>query len=224
MAEGGRLVMSRQESGTVVAGASMAGRRGHADEGGKVVVLRSQPVAHPGSHRGTQEVVAAGVNHAHGLPVGRSAGVHRLDEAKVVGVLREVRPEVTDPRPALPPLPKFPCSVENFPTAGLVLQLDVQVVEALEGKRLAVVFLQHRLGVEGIDLGDPAVHEEKDDPLGHGGVVEPGKRVRRTRGAGDLLGEGLEGKGPEAATRRLQPRAPGTGGGELVTGLHDTIQ
>ena len=37
------------------------------------------------------------------------------------------------------------------------------------GQRLAVVLVEHRLGIEAVDLRQAAVHEQEDDALGRAG-------------------------------------------------------
>ena len=49
------------------------------------------------------------------------------------------------------------------------------------GKRLAVILVEHRLGVEGIDLRHAAIHEQKDHALGLGRKVRGLWRERRGR-------------------------------------------
>ena len=98
-------------------------------------------------------------------------GVHGFDKTEVVRVLAQVWPKVADPLSALPVLLEFPNRVEDAAIAGLVLEGDIQVVETLEGKFFAVVFLEFGFGIKGIDLGNTAVHEEEDDPLGLRGMV-----------------------------------------------------
>ena len=40
------------------------------------------------------------------------------------------------------------------------------VAIAAAGQRLAVVLVEHRLGIEAVDLRQAAVHEQEDDVLG----------------------------------------------------------
>ena len=40
------------------------------------------------------------------------------------------------------------------------------------GQRLAVILVEHRLGIEGVDLRRAAVHEQEDDALGARGVIQ----------------------------------------------------
>ena len=71
--------------------------------------------------------------------------------------------------PALAVPPELPGGGEEL--AGPI-ELDPRL---LEREGLAVVALEQRLVVEGVDLRRPAAHEEEDDPLG------PGRKVRGTQ-------------------------------------------
>ena len=53
------------------------------------------------------------------------------------------------------------------------------------GQRLAVVLVEHRLGIEAVDLRQPAVHEQEDDVLGARG--DDRACARRARRAGRTL-------------------------------------
>ena len=56
------------------------------------------------------------------------------------------------------------------------------------GSSLAGVFVEHRLGVEGVDVRRAAVHEDVDDALGFGGEVGCVRAERIGRGGGCFLG------------------------------------
>jgi hypothetical protein len=77
----------------------------------------------------------------------------------------------------------------------------------LERDRLAVLLDQARLGVEGVDLGGAAVHEQEDDALRPRGVV---RSLPIGDGGGRLVGEeGGEGHSAEAVGALLEHLAPG---------------
>ena len=68
--------------------------------------------------------------------------------------------EVADLHAALAAGPELPRRLQQVPGGG---ELHPRL---LPGDGLPVVLLEHRLGVEGIDLARPAVHEQEDDALG----------------------------------------------------------
>ena len=102
------------------------------------------------------------MNHANGLAVGCTAGVHRFDETQVIGMLCQVWPQITDPGTAFAVLSEFPRGVEDATVFWVVLQVvfecDVQSVQTLEWQILDVLLLQHRLCIERFDLRNPTVH------------------------------------------------------------------
>ena len=128
------------------------------DIAGQVLVFGAQPVSQPGTHGRAAGLVGAGVHHQAGRLVIGDIGVDRADPADVVGDFAEVRPELADVHAALPVLLEFERRLHQL--AGAALGLD-----GAAGKRLAVVLLERGLGIEAIDGGAAAVHEEEDDAL-----------------------------------------------------------
>ena len=47
------------------------------------------------------------------------------------------------------------------------------------GQRLAVVAVEHRLGIEAVDLRQAAVHEQEDDVLGPRRMIREPSRTQR---------------------------------------------
>ncbi len=132
----------------------------HHDETGQVLVLRTQAVEHPGADaRPRLPRFAAVHQHQRRLMIG-DVGVHRADHADVVDHPGRVREQVADFDPALAVLLELEGRAHG--RAGLALGGQI-------GRhRLAVVAVEHRLGVERVDVRRPAVHEQVDDPLGPG--------------------------------------------------------
>ena len=137
------------------------------DVAGQVLVLGAQPVSQPGTHGRAARLIGAGVHHQAGRLVIRDIGVDRADPADVVGDFAEVRPEFADVHAALPVLLELERRLHQF--AGAAFGLD-----GAAGQRLAVVLLEHRLGIEAIDGGAAAVHEQEDDALDALRVIELG--------------------------------------------------
>ena len=110
--------------------------------------------------------------------------MHGVDDAEVVDALGHVGKELTDPAAGPAVAPEFEGRLHQ--AFGLALGLDVD-----GGGALAVVFLQQGLVVEGVHVGDAAVHQQVNHPLGPGcevrglgkqGAAEP--RFRGPQGVG----------------------------------------
>ncbi len=139
-------------------------------------------------------------------------GVHRADDAEVVGDFAGVRQEVA----------VFDAGLAVFLEVGeragerergLIAAHARQALPLTNriGKRLKVAFTQQGLGVEGFELRRAARLEEVDDALGLG---------REVRAAGQGGRVGLA----EDATHRERPQTEG-GGAEEVSArvLHETV-
>ena len=100
------LVLGRQEAAAPEPVVRAAGRRLPAlrdqhDERRQVLVLAAQAVAEPGADARPAGELGAGLEEGDGRVVVDRLGVHRLDEAEVVGDLRGVRQQLADPRARL---------------------------------------------------------------------------------------------------------------------------
>ncbi len=113
---------------------------------------------------------------------------------------------------ALPDLPQRPGRLHEVPP-GRELDLAFR-----EGERFPVELLELGLVVEEIDVGGPAVHEEKDDPSG-AGRERGGPGAGRPGPPGE---EGIEGEPTEAEPDAIQGRAPGEDRGAWRCGTHRT--
>ena len=156
----------------------------HGDEAGQVLILRAQAVGDPRAHAGPGLPPLAAVHqHQRRLMIGH-VGVHRADDAEVVGVRTGGSGEqLADLQTALP----VPAKLERRAHGGAGLALGAEVGAR---QRLSVVLRQQGLGVERVDVRRAAVHEQVDDLLGPGGEL------------GRPRGQGIE----RIGRRRARPR------------------
>ncbi len=109
----------------------------------------------------------------------RESRGHRADHRDVVHAEPDVREQVADRRAAGAAGPELPRRGE-----GLAVVVELGRLR-LHLERLAVLPIQPRLGIEGVHLRGPALHEEEDDVPGPRPVVRRSVRVatgRWTRG------------------------------------------
>ena len=131
----------------------------------------------------------------------RHLGLHRTDQAEVIGQRADLRKQITDFEPALAILLKLERRRKGRP--GLALGLDV-----FARQRLARVFLQRRLGIERVHVRWPAVEEEMHHAFGLAGKMRRfgRKRIdafRRPRGGREQAGFAKQG----GETERAHPHA-----------------
>ena len=100
----------------------------------------------------------AGVHHQHRRFVVGDVGVDRSDEADVVGHLANVWKQLADVHPRLAVF--LERKRRPHQGSGLALGRDRAARE-----RLAVILVEHRLRIEAVNLGQSAVHEQKNHPL-----------------------------------------------------------
>ena len=155
------LVQGRHPAARPVADAidRQPARIGQDDIRGQVLVLGAERVGDPRTDRRPTGDDHAGVHHPARLLVIAMLREHRANDGDLVRVLRDVRQRLGELGAALAVLAKAKRALEQV--AG-----DAFIVGDLSGRRLAVVAIEHRLGVEQIDLARPAVHEELDDGAG----------------------------------------------------------
>jgi hypothetical protein len=135
------------------------------DEPGQIPVVGAEAVREPRSERRPADLRVAGVHHQHRRLVVRDVGVHRADEADVVGARAHVGKQLAHVHAALPVL----LERERRPheRAGAAFGRDRSARQ-----RLPVVLVEHRLRIEAVDLRQAAVHEQEDDSFRACGVVE----------------------------------------------------
>ena len=146
--------------------------------------------------------------------VGAVAGVQ---EADVVDMPGDMGKELADVDPALAIFAELPRRPEQIAGGG---ELDARL---LERQFLAVVGLELRLVVEGVDLRRPPLHEHEDHPFGP--RRHPIRGVGRSEGSGRFAGEErLRGKptkpGPTSAKHPPTAHRRATVAGVGVDGEH----
>src|SRR5262249_363159 len=77
------------------------------DESRKALVVCTQAIGHPRSHRRTARLIGAGVHHEASGFVVRDIGVDRANPADVISKLAKVGPQFAEIHPALTVLLEF---------------------------------------------------------------------------------------------------------------------
>jgi hypothetical protein len=165
-----RALVRRGKEARAPAHRSLGLGRGDHDEAGEVPVLAPEAVEQPGAEAGPRKGLFAGVHLAVRARVADIVGDARADHAEVVGAAGQVRQELAQLEAALPMLPEFPRRAEEL--AGD----DAREPQRSVRERLPGVGRDAGLGVEEIDVGGAAGHEEEDHALGAGAVM---RRPRR---------------------------------------------
>ena len=202
----GRAPVARPE-----AAGKTVGTQGN--ETGQVLVFAAQSVERPGADAGTRlDRIAAGHLQGRGRMIGHAA-VHRADQAQIVDVLLGGPGEqFADLDAALAVFLESEGRLVG--DAGLALGL------VMNRQGFAVVFVEQRFAVEGVDLGGPAVHEQVDDVFGGGRVMGLFRAQRRSGGGGGgtagcrgsfVVEQRSERQPADAAAGLLQPFAAGGG-------------
>ena len=126
---------------------------------------------------------------------------HRAHHAEVVGALTDIRKQVADGQPALTAVLELPGRFHQ--AAGLAGR---ECQRLFDRQRLAVVRIQVGLRIKGVDRGRPAVHEQKDHPLGarreHGRLG--GQWIDGSLGPRHIRHQRLQPHIAKAASRRAQ--------------------
>jgi hypothetical protein len=177
------------------------------DERREVLIHRAEAVADPGTEARPREREGAGVDLEGGLEVIAMIAAHRIDQAKVVGHLGDVRKEVADVEAGLTARPEFPVRfVEVTLIDLLVLRLE-----------------QGGLVIERIDVRRPAGHEEENDAPGLAGEMRlPGRqRIEAGIFGSEQFGED-RGQDQRAAQQRADRLASRATAGATV--FHNSIQ
>ena len=164
--EGGALMARGQKAAAQAGAAAAAGTED--DEAGQVLVFGAQAVGDPRAHRRPRGGDVAGMKQAAGGRVGGVEGVHRADDAEVVGERGEVGQQFADFEAGLAVLSEVKGRRQQ--AAGGALGAQVDGIGALAG-----VLSQGGLGIEHVDLRR-AAGQEQDDV-----VLRPGGEVRRRR-------------------------------------------
>ena len=165
-ANGRALVGAGQEARAeeLVAALPLGGLDG--DEAWKVLVFGAEAVEQPGADAGAREGERPGEELQHGGAVVDAFADHRAHDAEIVDAASDFGEELANGRAALAAAGELPGRLHQGASAFLV-----EGELALDGHGLAVVAREARLGVESVDVGDAAVHEQEDDALGARGEV-----------------------------------------------------
>ena len=165
----------------------------------------------PGQHE-------AGVHHVARRAVDVRLRRHRHQERHAIDLRRQVREDRRDPAAALPVL------LERERRLHQVAGRAGDALGLLAGagvERLAVPLLQFRLVVERVRLADAAVHEQLNDALDLGGVVQAAVELGRGFGrAGKFAGLGEQLREGEAA----EPAAECARGSRVANAWSDSRQ
>ena len=176
------FVDARQKAGLpVLRFLDRVAERAHRDERRQVLVFAAEAVAEPGAEAGANLAGVAAVHQEQRRFVAGDVGVHRADHGDVVDRLGGATEDVADLDAALAVLVEFERRGEGG--AGLALGR-----ECAAGQQLAGIFVEHRFGIERVDVRRAAVHEDVDDALGFGGEVGRVRAERIGRGGGRFLG------------------------------------
>ena len=108
------LVDRGEKRGAVVLRTAGSRWRRERDEAGQVLVLAAEAVERPRAERRPDELERAGVHLQERLRMRGQVGLHRAQQAELVGMLRDVREELGDPEPALSVLRELPLRAEQL--------------------------------------------------------------------------------------------------------------
>ena len=135
------LVDARQKSAApdAHAGVGRLAAAGEDDKAGQILVFRAQAVGGPGAQARAAEQLRAGVQQKLRRGVVELLGVHRLDDRDIVEHVRQMLPDLAEPRAARSMLREFerraehlrhaldkgePLALEKFIRAVLAVELD----------------------------------------------------------------------------------------------------
>ena len=176
----GSLVSARQKPRPPVLGAAVArvSAGTHGDKPGEVLVLTAQTIGHPGPETGPDQPRVSAVHQQDRRYMVGHVGLHGTDHRDVVDALPDVGKNLTDFDPAL----TVALELEGRPHHGTGSAFGDQV--HAPGEFLAVVFVEGRFVVEGIDVGRTAAQEQVNHAFGLGGKVWLPRRQRGVEVAG----------------------------------------
>ena len=199
---------------------------GQYDVARQVLRFRAQAVEQPGAHARASFDDGTRVEEGMGRVVVDLLGLHRADDAEVVGDRTDVREDVGELHARLAPLLEFERTAAGLEHGALELG-DLLALGERFREGLSVEFLQDRLIVEELEVGRAARHAEEDDALGlHRevrGFERPlGELSGVQVGETGLRGEHGEGRAAEAvgALREEAPSVDRQGVGDGVVRAH----
>ena len=148
-----------------------AGSTGQHDEAGQVIAFAAQAVVDPRAHARAAGDGRARVHEGVGRVVIDLLGLHRADDADVVGDAADVGQIIADRLLRLPNLLKVDCGPKQSSFLALQLRDRLAFGERL-GHRLAVHFGELRLVVEQFQMRGAAGHAQEDHSLGFLGKMQ----------------------------------------------------
>ena len=173
------------------------------DEAGEVLVFGTKSLENPEAHTWPAEGEDAGVELEESRAVIYAIPDHGADDAEVVNARGDLGKQVADRNAALTVLFELPGRFHEAPDS-----VFAEGEAAPERDGFAVIDGEAGLGVEGIDGGRAAVHEEEYDAFGAGG--EHGRFWGEGIGNGALSGQyGAEAQQAEARSGVLKDFATG---------------
>ncbi len=134
---------------------------GNDHERRQLVGLRSQAIGEPGAEGRKPVEPKAGVFLKRGRRVIRSLGEHRIDHGQLVGSLGDVGKQFRNPQPATAATLELPIVL---PQQAHLAKKHIRLLGTRQ--RLAVIFGERRLVVEGIDVAQRAAQANVYHPLG----------------------------------------------------------
>ena len=125
-------------------------------ETGQILALASQSITDPGTMTRPPLQAAAGMHEVVGGRVLGEVRDHRPDDRQVVDALADMRKQVADRDAALAVVPEFPGAAEHVADIVELRRMGLDL------DRLPVLAVETRLGIKRVHLRWPAVHEQED--------------------------------------------------------------
>src|SRR5690606_35859980 len=138
-------------------------------------VLGAETIGDPRADRWSDEIRRACVEKERRRTVRHAFGVHAAEDAKLVGLLRDLGEDLRDVEATLAVARELPRRSEHTFGGHLPRARDV------ERRPLAMIAREARLRVEGVDLARSSLHEEEDHALRSRGEVSWTRRERIAR-------------------------------------------
>ena len=118
------------------------------DEAGKVLAFAAEPVVDPGAHARASLQCAAGVQEVIREGVFGKTGSHRTHDGQFIHALGDVGKQVTYRNAGCAVILKLPRTGKHLAVVVELRGFDLKQLTRI----LAVILVQHRLGIEGVDL------------------------------------------------------------------------
>ncbi len=132
----------------------------------QVIILAAKTIRQPRAHARSPRDTEPSVQKVIGTGVFRELTRQAADDGQSIGMPGQMRKERTDPQTTIAMSRKLPRGLER----GTVI-VELRRLR-FHRKRLAMIFRQHRLGIERIHLGWTAIHVQEDHMLGARRVMQ----------------------------------------------------